>query len=42
MNSVGDEEADSDYNSGATVMREKTAEALTRIYKEHEFNVCCS
>ena len=42
MYSVGDEEADSDYSSGATLIREKTAEALIRIYKEHEFDVCCS
>ena len=42
MNSAEDEEADSDYNSGATLVREKTAEALTIIDKEHEFNVCCS
>ncbi len=42
MYSVGDEEADSDYTSGATLIREKTAEALTRFYKEHEFDVCGS
>ena len=33
MYSVGDEEAESDYTSGATLIREKTAEALNRIYR---------
>ena len=32
MNSVGDEEAESDFTSGATLIREKTAEALKRLH----------
>jgi len=42
MNSAEEEKTDSDYTSGATLIREKTAEALKIIQKEHEFNKCCS
>ena len=42
MNSAEDEEADSDYTSGATLIREKTAEALKRLHEEHEFEGMCS
>jgi hypothetical protein len=37
-----EKEEDSEYTSEDTAIREKTAEALKRIQKEHEFKKCCS
>ncbi len=42
MNSVEDEDAESDFTSGATLIRERTAEALERLHKQHSFERCCS